>query len=210
MTSVDPTKFSLVPQAPPKKGEPQKYTLYQTSSEQSIAFCFSHDNKLVTTNAEAGSDEDSSFCNRDWVDRSLATQSKVKPPTEEVLPIDPSVDPSGGRFCKVFHDFMGDTGTAPAKPPKLSITMRSVGDMIGFLGDLTAYEENVRSDEHHHIPLKLGYCPAGMPAATTAARCSISTIRIRSIRGSRSTIAGRSIPSTNTRPRTIRCRCSQF
>lgn len=151
VTSLDPSKFALAPQ-PAKKGEVQKYTLYQTSSEPSIAFCFNHGNNLQRTNADSDTDEESGFCNRSTVDRSLAAQARQRPPTEEI----PATD--AARFCPIFHDFMGDNPTPSGRPPRLNLTMRSVGDMIAFLGDLTYYEEALQNDEHHHIPLKLGYC----------------------------------------------------
>lgn len=153
VTSLDPSKFSLAPQ-PTKKGEVQKYTLYQTSSEPSIAFCFNHGGGLQRTNTDSDAEE-SSFCNRSSIDRSLAAQSRQRPPMQEVSTSD------RGRFCPIFHDFMGDGPTPAAKTPRLNLTMRSVGDMIAFLGDLTYYEENVLNDEHHHIPMKLGYCKKG-------------------------------------------------
>ncbi len=55
--------------------------------------------------------------------------------------------------------------------PRLALNMRSVGEMISFLGDLTFYQEQIKPSPHHSIPVTLGYCAHDDKYVQTDPKC---------------------------------------
>lgn len=160
LASLDPSKFQWV------RSSDNRYTIYAISSVPKTVLCFA--DEPVALGSQSPSDRDA--CVQSTVEVSDAETKPGTSPPRAVPPYPLPTSPS--TYCQVFDNFI----TAVSAPQQTAQTrkiassirldIRSVGEMIQFLGDLVAYQEALRKRAHSpqvefrlNNPVTLGYCP---------------------------------------------------
>lgn len=165
MAALDPAKVQWTKRD-------NSYSIYSVSAEPKIALCF-YDINAVSSLIEAGTGDqsDRKGCYQSTVETS--SPDSVQPPVTEApifyrRPASP-VKPSD--YCAQFNKFVGidDDGARPGRLAKMELRLqiRSVGEMIQFLGDLLEYEDTLEEylrvhpgmDVKLNTPVTFGYCP---------------------------------------------------
>lgn len=166
IASLDPAKFQWV------RHQDNTYSIFAVSKEPRTALCFS-DSAIKVTGLPTGQ----SACLQSVVD--VSSTDEETPHLEEAPLSSPAVaqreQPSA--YCQQFNRFVtsidADAGkgtTTPAPKPELRLEIRSVGEIIQFLGDLLQYQEDLGKFLHDHpgstvkllTPVTFGYCPDGV------------------------------------------------
>jgi len=147
--TLDPTKLQLVPLT---KGGSGPYELFSRSGEEKLALCYTRVYPHLAAKVEsAGADtpDAEKGCNQELV---TSTRDESKDPP----PIPTLVDPSQAQdYCRIFQDFLDGNPNV-----SLRLSLRSVGEMFQYLGDVVYYEENLATHPQpgRNQNLTLGYC----------------------------------------------------
>lgn len=175
--ALDQSKFDLAFDATTKK-----YTIYALSAAPKIALC----SGPISITRDAGGKtgpKRSDLCARPLVDISSKSRAEAKDPeTKKVYFAKDENSPTS--FCSVFDGVTAEL--APSLPAKASATqgdvhrkyelqfnIRSVGEMIQFLGDLLAYQDAIRPympSKRLNDPVTLNWC--GDAPANAGEPCS--------------------------------------
>jgi hypothetical protein len=157
------------------------YSLYAVSGEPKIALCFYDAQDARPSLIEAGTSDSS--------DRNGCFQSVVEATREShaVTTTDspifykrPASATKPSEFCGHFNRFIGVEKANPkATRTELRLQMRSVGEMIQFLGDLLEYQDAlIRMVEREpqarirlNAPVTFGYCPEEPEDARLTSGC---------------------------------------
>jgi len=177
------------------------YRLYAISPDQKVAFCYGDEGEgtaVARVNGAPGVNESGKVnrCTQPIVDVSGNEDVTSSVPERMIQPLEPGESPRSGEtpvivpghnpqtgavapamvhengpsspYCRIFDRFKA-TPTDPRWQLRLNI--RSVGEMIAFLGDLLYYQEQLpgrlypnetghrpRGDQNHNNPVTLGYC----------------------------------------------------
>ncbi|MGO9930660.1 MAG: hypothetical protein ACLPV8_02450 [Steroidobacteraceae bacterium] len=155
------------------------YTIYAISSQPKTALCFA--NSPVQVGTESPNKQDA--CVQSVVD--IATDDAITPMIEPP----PLASPMAGRreqpstYCAQFNGFLASidpvrsTNNTPTNTrTELRLEIRSVGEIIQFLGDLLEYQDElrvfVRANPTVKLklnnPLTFGYCADGDSAGLQA------------------------------------------
>jgi hypothetical protein len=150
------------------------YKVYSSSGEAKVLFCFYQKNGSTGMTMYGNKK-----CNQS--DDVTADDTAETPPPKQntgklvVLnsPADESTE-NEGDYCRIFDKFREGLNKEPEKNPtyQIQLQIRSVGEMIHFLGDLLYYQDALRDKDLKgfiattrgeladlHNPVTLGYCP---------------------------------------------------
>lgn len=181
------------------------YKLSSASEESRVLFCLGGSGgKSHSASLKAGEQtmqaEDSLTCDEpdeDAVDEKdcptppvpgakaesdISNKAKTETSNSAADTSDKNKEPAAGKYCEFFGP--NDEQTLDMEKFNVKFTIRSVGEMIHFLGDLLYYQEALKSDSslksntvagqpaHHdlHNPVTLGYCRDDPPTSEEDAR----------------------------------------
>lgn len=160
LLSLDTTKLSLVR----TKDKPPTYDIYAVAPGQSIALCYNHAAGVSALSLANGPAAETDACTH-------ATIWQKEPETATTKPTPTALEP-GDAYCALFDQF--ETYVDPAKTMipaqsspiyggfELRLSIRSVGEMIQYLGDILAYQDALaRPNPSRSLnnPVTLGFCP---------------------------------------------------
>jgi hypothetical protein len=166
IATLDPTKFQWV-----REANKNTYTIYAISSEPKTALCDS--GYQLSTSPETPTHQ--TPCS------TTVFNAPVESGADQYRKL--TFSPAGKRaskrspFCEIFDKAVRTRETSPATPgagdtgataTALRLEIRSVGEIIQFLGDLLEYQENLAKLHKQHPqlpvtlnnPLTFGYCLA--------------------------------------------------
>ena len=162
--SLDPSKVQWT-----KKDK--SYTLYSISAEPKIALCF-YDLNAVSSLIEAGASgqSDHKGCYQSVVETSSNDSTLVQRSESPIFYKKPFDMTRPSEFCAQFNRFfaMGEHSASEKRTKmELRLQIRSVGEMIQFLGDLLEYQdalerysrERPKMSLRLNTPVTFGYCP---------------------------------------------------
>jgi hypothetical protein len=174
IASLDPSKYQWL------RHSDGTYTIFAMSSEPKTVLCFSDSPIKVG----AGSRSQQNACVQSVVD--IAASDSIAPQIEQP----PLSSPAVGRreqqstYCAQFNRFLASTDTADETrkskfKTELRLEIRSVGEIIQYLGDLLEYQdelggflrENPVAKMKLNNPLTFGYC-ADEKAGSASAGCA--------------------------------------
>jgi hypothetical protein len=173
LASLDPNKFQW------ERTDNNHYSIYAISAAPKTVLCFA--NQPVDMGSQNPSDR--SACLQSVVE-STDMGAKQSVSATPVPPPEVSRVTSPSTYCQVFNQFVTSVST-PEKPSasangasSVRLEIRSVGEMIQFLGDLVAYQEALKARTgdpqrqfHLNNPVTLGYC-ADEPEGARKAGCA--------------------------------------
>jgi hypothetical protein len=144
------------------------YSLYAISQEPKIALCFFDANANSTMiGTDATTSRDRSGCFRSVVDVGASEAASAGGTETPVFHAHPAPgQPSG--FCAQYNRFLGMETPGDAHMTRtLRLQIRSVGEIIQFLGDLLEYQDAIEQHRRQHpdaklnlnTPVTFGYCP---------------------------------------------------
>lgn len=167
LAALDPAKFQWV------RTDKNHYTIYAISPTPKTVLCFA--NEPVATNSQTPSDR--SACLQSVVESTDGDSQQSETPPQLPSP-QVSLRTSPSTYCQVFNRYISEVNTAAKTPDagkapqaaktssSIRLESRSVGEMIQFLGDLVAYQEELKRRTpqpervfHLNDPVTLGYCP---------------------------------------------------
>jgi hypothetical protein len=178
LATLDPAKVKLVYSKNEK--DEDIYSLYAMSNEQKAAFCYYQDDPSAGQSASqytqigAGATPAS--------DKKSCVQSVVNAPIEDAKQADmvesqifsPPLAKAGeanpvrevSPYCSIFNAFANEPHGSHDPKLELILNIRSVGEIIQFLGDLLEYQDEVRKhlEENPQLrlrintPVTFGYC----------------------------------------------------
>lgn len=168
LASLDPSKFQWV------RTDNNHYSIYALSSAPKTVLCFA--NQPVATGSQISSDR--SACVQSVMESTNAPTAQSATPVP-VPPIPLTPPTSTSTYCQVFNGFIrAASATQPKSSSSIRLESRSVGEMIQFLGDLVAYQEELKrrtqtpeSRYRLNDPVTLGYC-ADEPDEARKAGCA--------------------------------------
>jgi len=158
IAQLDPSRIEWV-------RKPSGYSLYAVSPEPKIALCFFDANaksEMIGTDATS---RDRSGCFRSVVD--VGASEAVAGAGIET-PVFPGGAQRPSAYCTQYNRFLRLTpGRDSETMLTLRLQIRSVGEIIQFLGDLLEYQDAIDQAAHQHperrltlnTPVTFGYCP---------------------------------------------------
>lgn len=165
LTSVDPNKYQLVPHDDNAQGDKsvKSWDLYAISAQPRTELCpISADGATNLNCIELDVESAASQARPATV--TMAEESPWPAPA-----VERPADNMPTNYCKLFNAITKGNGVKDADNPsaqvEIRLQLRSVGEMIQFLGDLLEYQEELNRylDElpgrfRLHDPLTFGYC----------------------------------------------------
>jgi len=167
LAALDPAKFLVTLD----DDKTRTYSVRGLSSEQKIALCFYND---LTRES----------CFRSVIDQAVPTASLTGADDSHAQPVlfpgikDPDEIKAPSDYCAIYNDFLKGDYKNEVRELNLTLRIRSVGEIIQFLGDLLHYQDELsrlRSQLHLerlHSPITFGYCPPGKAGCSDQGFCS--------------------------------------
>ena len=159
LTSLDPAKFVI------ERAPGGLHRLYAVGQSANLSLCFEDSGQRGQALIKGSGVANSTACQG-----SIVNKPSGPPPSEEPKPSPLSRSESTeSRYCPVFTRFLKSPSTF-----KLALGVRSVGEMIQFLGDLVAYQDRLAAArdlefggklQRHNDPVTIDYCYVGEPCS---------------------------------------------
>jgi len=161
IAQLDPSRIEWV-------RKPGGYSLYAVSPEPKIALCFFDANaNSAMIGTDATSSRDRSGCFRSIVDVGASEAASAGGYEAPVFRARGAED-KPSAFCGQYNRFLGMEAAADAHMTRsLRLQIRSVGEIIQFLGDLLEYQDAITQHAREHpgmslnlnTPVTFGFCP---------------------------------------------------
>jgi hypothetical protein len=165
IATLDPNKYQWV-----RNSSTGTYTVYAVSAEHKTALC---DSGYLGANS-ADTSKGPTRCSTSVYDVLTDDPMHEEAAQQTTLSFPPVTRAPTARsqFCEVFDDVVipkEDGAATPSQQRGLRLEIRSVGEIIQFLGDLLEYQEQLAKfkKENHDAPISLndpvtfGYCAEG-------------------------------------------------
>jgi hypothetical protein len=163
LASLDSSKYQWV-----RHQKDNTYALYGISSEPKTALCFM--GAPIAAGATAGTNREA--CSKSVVEMSPDDIAGAAAPSTPLIPPPVGKPTAPSLYCNIFNSLLeAQTSDGQVNGKQISIELqleiRSVGEIIQFLGDLLQYQEELERLAHSPVnaklqlnnPLTFGYCP---------------------------------------------------
>lgn len=159
LAGLDPTKF-VVERTP--RG---RHRLYSLSQGFSLALCYGEKDQPGQVSLNGARAPSANACSSKTVSIDIGAPAGNAAAS---LPLF-RTSANGDQYCAVYERFLKNPSD---RNLKLSFSVRSVGEMVQFLGDLVAYQERLEQArkfelggrlQRHNSPVTIDYCYTGEP-----------------------------------------------